>query len=57
MEIGEADSWTQAKEADIEVEKGTLALCCNGKEQVDRIDCRKDKRVWVAAEEQTGWNL
>lgn len=42
-----------ALQADIGVEKGTLALWCKGREEVDRIDCRKDKRVQVAAEKQT----
>lgn len=45
MEIGEADGLSQAEEADIEVEKGILALWCKEKEQVVRIDCRKDKSV------------
>lgn len=50
VEVGETDGWAQAEEADIEVGKGTLALWCKGKERVDRIDCRKDKRMQIAAE-------
>lgn len=45
MDRVESDYWAPAKEGDTEVEKGTVALWCKGKERVDRIDCRSDKRV------------